>query len=111
MPNDMPNQPRDQMNGRSLVATFARCELELNTVVVLKGAPDSGGPFSMGQSYAQNFPKPSSPERQARALLARAPRRFCNNQIARRANQLRACPDQKTRRAVIDSPKTHAEKN
>ncbi|WP_315786354.1 MULTISPECIES: hypothetical protein [unclassified Bradyrhizobium] len=58
----MPNQPRDQVNGRSLAGVFARCELRLNTVVVLKGAPDIGGPFSMGQSYAQNFPKPSRPD-------------------------------------------------
>ncbi len=59
MPKDMPNQPRDQVNGRSLAGAFARCELRLNTVVVLKGAPDSGGPFSMGQSYAQISTYPS----------------------------------------------------
>lgn len=90
----MPNRSRDQVNGRSLVATFARCERRLNTVVILKGAPECGGPISMGQSYAQNFPKPSRPEREARSRLARAPRRICNNQTARRANQLRSLADQ-----------------
>ncbi|CCE01873.1 hypothetical protein BRAS3809_5470011 [Bradyrhizobium sp. STM 3809] len=107
----MPNQPRDQVNGRSLAGAYAGCELRLNTVVVLRGAPGNGGPFSLGQSYAQTFPKPSRPVHAAQAWLTRATRRICNNQTGRRANQLRGCPDPETGRALLDSPKTAAEMN
>ncbi|MGJ4954481.1 hypothetical protein ACQR1H_02455 [Bradyrhizobium sp. HKCCYLRH2015] len=85
----MPDPSRDQVNGRSLAGAFARCERRLNTVVVLKSAPANGASISMGQSYAQNFPKPSRPQREAMALQSPAPRQICNNQTARRANQLR----------------------
>jgi hypothetical protein len=43
----------------------------------------------MGQSYAQNFPKPSRPKAEAMTLPASATRQICNNPTARRANQLR----------------------
>ncbi len=32
----MPDQSYDQVNGRSLVTTFARCELRLNTVMIFQ---------------------------------------------------------------------------
>ncbi|CCD96035.1 hypothetical protein BRAO375_4920004 [Bradyrhizobium sp. ORS 375] len=33
----------------------------------------------MGQSYAQNFPKPSRPERELQSWLASGPQRIYNN--------------------------------
>ena len=56
----MPDQSPDRLNGRSLVAAFARCERRLNTVVVLKSAPTMAAVIAMGQSYAQISLQPSS---------------------------------------------------